>query len=793
MPLKITFRRLARSPGFCVVSILMLALGVAVSTLTFSVTNSALLRPLPFPQPDRLVRVFSTSAQDTFMPLAPGDAIDLREALGELGDFTLFRSNSANVFEPGGIAEQKTGLSVTPDFLQVLGIQPQLGRNFLPGEDTPDKSAVALITNAYWHEHFGADPQVVGKLLRIETVTNTIVGVLPPSFDEPGIFRGLAFVQLSGYWRSWRTIRSARWLNVVGRLRPDVTEAQASERLLAFGATLAHDHPAQMRDIGLRFTPLGTSEIRSRTIYWLLVALAALVLVIACANLGALQLARAFARRGELAVRTAIGARRRELMAVIAAESVVIATAGTGLGLLVVFWGSRAMSHWLQSGPLPVDIRVVGYAVMLGVLAVVVFGLMPAWLASDLHVSEALKTSSHQSTGGRARGLKHALVVGQIGLAMTLVSSAVSFVTGVHTFLHRERGWQAAGLVSGITRFSYAWTLKEQENPTFAAQVRARLGAIPGVQGVSIASGAPLYGAPPETAVYPASWGDLTPGQEPRAQMLAVDAEFFHSLRIPLHAGHLFPDAYRRTDPPMAIVSASLARRLWPHGTAIGKQIKLQPNEHWREIVGVVGDVNLAVGFNRAASNAQIYTRVEETANPWNGFVLQTTLPAPALERPIRQAFAAIDPDIMVVNIGDVPQLLESFAANQPLIIFLTTFAAIGLFIALVGLYAMMSQTVNERRREIGVRLALGADVARIRAMLLRGGGRLLALGAAGGLFASYVAGKLLLRSMPELPMPGIAAKLLIAAALIAVGMIACYLPSRRAARVDPVEVLRAE
>ncbi|MEO6994756.1 MAG: ADOP family duplicated permease [Lacunisphaera sp.] len=793
MTLKITFRRLARSPGFCAVSVLMLALGIAVSTLTFSVANSALLRPLPFPQPDRLVRVFSTSTQSAFMPLAPGDAIDLREALGDLGDFTLFRSNSANVFEPGGVAEQKNGLSVTPDFLRVLGIQPQLGRNFLPGEDTPEKSAVTLITSAYWHEHFAADPQVIGKLLRIESVTNTIVGVLPPNFDETALFRGLTFVQLSGYWRNWRTIRADRWLNVAGRLHPGVTEAQANARLLAFGANLSHDHPAEMRGIGLRITPLGTSAIRSQTIFWLLVALAALVLLIACANLGALQLARAFARRGELAVRTALGARRRELMVAIAAESVVVAAAGTGLGLLAVIWGSHAMGHWLELGPLPVDIRVIGYAGLLGVLAVVVFGLMPAWLASDLHVSDALKVSSHQSTGGRARGLKHALVVGQIGLALTLVSTAFSFVAGVHTFLHRERGWQAEGLVSGLTRFSYAWTLKEQENPTFAAQVRAQLGAIPGVQGVSVASGAPPYGSPRESAIYPADWGALTPGQEPRAQTMEVDAEFFRALRIPLRAGRLFPEVYRRTDPPMAIVSASLARQLWPDGTAIGKRIKTQLNGPSREIIGVVGDVNLAVGFDRAASTQQIYARVEETSGPWYGFILKTTLPATALERSIRQAFVAIDPDIMVANLGDVPQLLESFADNQPLTIFLTTFAAIGLLIALVGLYAMMSQTVNERRREIGVRLALGADGSRIRGMLLRSGGRLLLVGAVVGLAASYGAGRLLLRTMPELPMPGIGARLLIAAVLVAAGMIACYLPSRRASRVDPVEVLRAE
>lgn len=792
-PLKVAFRRVVRSPGFSIVSVLMLALGVAVGTLAFSIANSALLRPLPFPHPEQLVRVFSTSAQDAFMPLAPGDAIDLREGLSDIGEFALFNPKTWNVSEPGGIPEQKNGLSVTPDFLKVLGIQPRLGRDFVSGEDVPNKPPVTLITDSYWREHFAADPNVIGKPLRIETVTNTIVGVLPPSFDEPAIYHGLAFVQLSGYWKTWRTIRNARWLGLMGRLHPGVTLAQATARLRTMGANLAHDHPVEMRGIGLRVTPLGTSYVRSQTIYWLLVGLAALVLMVACANLGAVQLARAFGRRGELAVRTALGARRCELMIAIGAESVMIALAGTALGVMAVFWGRDAMIHWLSWSSLPVDIRVIGYAVLLGLLAVVGFGLVPAWLASDLQVSEALKAASRHHAGARVRGLRLGLIVGQIGVAMVLVSTAFSFVAGVHTFLNRERGWKPSGLVSGLGHVGYAWVVKEHTNPVLAAEIRAKLGAIPGVRGVSVVSGGPLYGGSPESGVYPADLGSIAPGQEPRAQILAVDAEFFRALHVPLQAGHLFPDDYRRSDPPMAIVSASFARRFWPGGTAIGKRIKFTPGEPWREIVGVVGDVSLEVGFDRAASSEQVYMREEEAPSAWYNFILETPLPATALERPVRQAFASIDPDILVTEIGDMPELLADFAGNRQLTIFLTTFAGIGLLIALIGLYGVMSQMVNERRREIGVRLALGADGRRVLGMMLASSGRLLAIGTAAGFAGSYAAGALLRRSMPELPVPGIGAKLSVAAVLVLVGIVACYLPSRRAARLNPVEVLRSE
>jgi putative ABC transport system permease protein len=260
-----------------------------------------------------------------------------------------------------------------------------------------------------------------------------------------------------------------------------------------------------------------------------------------------------------------------------------------------------------------------------------------------------------------------------------------------------------------------------------------------------------------------------------------------------LHAGRLFPGAYRRTDPLVAIVSASFARRFWPDGTAVGRRIRLSQSDPWREIIGVVGDVSLAVGFDRAASTRQVYIRVEEATGPWFNFILETPLPATGIERSIRQGVASIDPDILVTYIGDVPQLLEEFASNRPLLISLTTFAGIGLLIALIGLYGMMSQIVNERRREIGVRLALGAGGGRILGMMLASGGRLLAVGLAAGLAASYASGALLLRTMPELPMPGIPAKLLIGVALALTGMAACYLPSRRAARLNPIDVLRSE
>jgi len=794
MSLRLALRRLAKNPAFCLISILMLALGVAVSTLTFSITSSTLLRPLPFPHPDRLLRVFATSTKDAFMPLAPGDALDIRDQLGDIGQFALFAPQSFNVGEPGETPQQKPGLSVTANFLDVLGVRPALGRGFLPNEDEVSQANVTVITHAFWEEHFGGDPHVLGKALRIETTTYTIVGVLPPSFDEALLWRGRAFVHVSSAWRGWRANHSAHWMNLVCRLNPGVTVPQANLRLLSIAATLAREHPAEVGSNGLRFTPLGTSFVRARSVYWLIVGLAVFVLVIACANLGALQLARALERRGELAVRSALGATRANLIAALAVESVVIALAGTALGVVAIGWGRALIIHALGMDQIVLDWRVILFDGLLATLAVVVFGLLPAVVASDLNTSEALKASGRSTTSGRQqRRVKSALIVAQISLAVVLVSTAFSFVVGVRTFIQRDRGWQPDGLVSGLLHAPWGWMQKEATNPTLTARLRAQLTAIPGVEAASVSSGGAIYGGTDESKVFVEGAPPTAPGQEPRALLIGVDASFFHVLQIPIRAGRLLADNYRRSDPPIAVVSVSFAHHFWPDGSALGKRVKFGENQPWREIVGIVGDVSLAIAYDRATPTAQAYIPSEDTPGPWYNFIVRSSLPALALEHPIRQAVAGIDPDFMVMEFGDVPTLLQQEAGNRLLTVSLTTFAAAGLLIALIGLYGMMTEIVNARRREIGVRLALGADGRRIIAMIMASGAWLIAVGTVIGAALAWIAAGFLLRGMPELPVPGLGARLVLALVLMVVGAAACFLPSRRASRLNPVEVLRAE
>ncbi|HVU34528.1 MAG TPA: ADOP family duplicated permease [Opitutaceae bacterium] len=793
--LKYAVRRLANAPGSTIVAVVMLALGIAMSTSAFSVASSALLRPLPFPGPDRLVRVFTTSPRSANWPLAPANAVDVRDTLTPVGAFALFSFEQQAVARPGQPPELQSGLSVTSDFLRLLRIQPALGRDFLPDDDRRGQPAVVLLTNRFWRERFGADPAVLGQPLRIEGVDHTIIGVLPPTFDEPLVWSGCGYVTPLIVGSDWTTQRLTRWIHIVGRLDPGVGFAEVQTRLDALSARLARDYPIEMGATGLRVTALGpsfaTDSVHAQ--YWLVVALSVAVLLIACANLGGVQLARALGRRGELAVRTALGATPRDLLTTLAAESIVIAALGTALGLALTYSIRSLISHAMGGADVPIDGRVLTFVVVAGGLAVGTFGLIPAWLGTRGAMAEAMKDSGRGATpGGPHQRFKRLLVIGQLALALVLVSAAASFVLGVRAFLQRDRGWQPAGLVAGALTIPGQLIGAERKDPVLPRRLTVDLGRIPGVESVAVASTVPLYGYQHPGPVV-VEGADTAPGHEPIAFITGVNAGYFQTLGIRLVAGRLFAPEWRRTDPPVAIVSASTARRLFPDGSALGQWIRFAPDPTWHEIIGVVGDVSMAVGFATPVAGLQVYRPIEEPFGPMYNFVLRTRLPATTLERQIRAVVGAIDPDIVVSQLGDVPQVLENLANSSPVIPVLFAFAVAGLLIATIGLYGLMSQLMQQRRREIGVRLALGADYRRIITLMLGQSGRMVGVAVVVGLGGSLGIRMLLRHTMPGLPSLGWPALLGIGGILTLAALLASYLPSHRAARLNPVDVLRAE
>jgi predicted permease len=795
-PLRQAFRRLAKSPGFTIVSTLMLALGIAISTAAFSVANDLLLRPMPFHHPDELVRVFTTSRNLPAQSLSPGIALDIRDELGDIGEFGLFMPRNHNVAEPGRSPEQQFGLAATPNVLKLLGVQPALGRDFTPQDGNTNAPEVVLLTDRFWRDHFAADPAVIGKILRIDGADTTIIGVLPPVFDETLLWYRCAFVSSLTVWPDWRDQRTNKWMELMGRLRPGVTLTAAQVRLNALAARLAHDHPDKFGTDGLQVTPLGSSYAGAsmRTLCWLVVGLAALVLVIACANLGGLQLSRALGRSGELAIRAALGATQRHLIPALALEGTVVAVAGTILGSLGTFWSRNLLGHWFVGPPVTIDWRVLAFAALAGIFATIGFSFAPSWLLARSTMMDAMKDASRGSTLGRSQHrLKFALIAGQVGLALVLLSAAAANVFGVRAFLHRERGWRPDGLVAGAIQVPWASRVKDDENPVLVRTLRAKLGALPGVQRVTVAADVTIYGGQDFQPVILENAEPVPAGREPRALVSGVDSAFFSTLGIALRQGRLFPPEWRATDPAVVVIGATTARLLWPGENAIGKRLRLGDDKGWHEVIGIVGDASFNPGFDSPATKLQIYRPLQEIAKPpWLSFVLESSLPAGTLEHSMRQVITTIDPDLMVTQVGDVSRKLASFV-RSPLIPVLMTFAAAGLAIAMIGLYATMNQFVLQRRRDIGVRMALGADYHRVIRLMLAQGARFLAVGITIGAAGACAVGMVLHKTMPEMPPLEAGSQLLIASSLGIAGLAACYLPSRRAALVNPVEVLRAE
>ena len=798
--LKYAFRQLARSPGFTFVSIVMLALGIAMSTSTFSITNSVLLRSLPFPDSGQLVRIFRTSPESQDQAHSPGNFLEIKASAASFSNIAAYYTTGGNIAEPGQPPEQAWGLKVTATFLPTLGIQPFLGRGFSADQDQPGKADVMILTNSYWLKRFAGDPKVIGRTLRVGIDNLTIIGVLPPSFDDTMIWFGMSYVRPETIWPSFPTTRSAKWYDMIGRLKPGVSLKATQPELATLGARLAKDYPADNALDGLRATEFGSSfvDANTRKLYWLVTGLAGSVLLIACANLASVQLARAFSRSHEFAVRAALGASRFILMGPLLVESLLLSLGGGVLGVLLAYWTNHLVGHYfIGSFDIPMDGHVILFACVAALLTGLTFGLAPAWLASRVTTGDALKESSRGTTSGRLQQrLKYALIVGQLAFALVLVSAALSFGVAVKRSLQRDRGWQRADLASGIVSLPYEPYKPDEKKFAFLRTLQDKLNRIPGVALVSIASQAPLIGYSEEEHVVVEGAAPVLPGREPMVLSSGVDARFFPILKIPLRAGHNFPDNIRAGDPATVLVNETMARQFWPDQDAIGKRLRLVNQPGWSEVIGVVGDVSMNVGFENPPSRLRIY-RASEQAPSGNGvycLILKSTLPAEALVKPVRQAVAAIDPDVTLQQVAGVEETLKAMlAGNDLMIITLGSFAFVGLLIALIGLYGVITQLTVQRHREIGIRIALGAGNSAVIGLVLAQSGRLLFGGVIVGLAGAYGVSLLFRQTMPDLQLPGPALQIGLTGLLCTVGLLACYFPARRAGRIDPVIALRAE
>jgi predicted permease len=804
--LKFALRQLAKSPGFTAIAVLTLALGIGACTAIFSTVSAVFFRPLGFEDPARLVRIWTTPQENG--PAQVAVAYSRYELFAaQQTSFSSFAAETSSTFAlSGGTGEpeQLTGARVTASFFSTLGVKPTLGRDFLEAEDRPGAAPVAMLSHGFWQRRFGGDPRIVGQVITLDGQPTTVVGILPASLGFPYADNTVwvpRVFDLAGMTRL-RIDRGAGFLALTARLKPGVTLARANEELKLLRQRYHDADPTRIeanhfsRAYGFQDDLVGSL----RPAFVVLSIAVVLVLLLACANVAGLLLARFYGRRRELAVRAALGASRRQLMRQLVTESVVIALLGGVLGLVFGAWSLDGISalgrDFLPTGvPLELDRGAVAFALGTALACGVLAGLAPAMQTSGLHLTDALNDAGRGTAGSASRQvLRSTLVTTQIALSSLLLVGACLLIA---SFVRLQR--QSPGFVPE-NLFTATISLPVPKYPTVAARAAfydrliTELDREPGIERAAAIYGLPFAGLTALTTYQIDGRPRIAPQDQPYVIRRAISPDYFATMKIPLRAGRFFHAHDDATKPGVAVVSESLARKLFPGVNPLGQRLIIGvANNANEEIVGVVGDVtNAPPGAQQ--SSEEVYFPLAQRPEVSFSVVVRGPLQATALAPLFRRALEQIDPAQPVTAARSMSDLMsQSIADRRGTVWLLGTFALFALLLAALGLYALIAYLVRQRTREIGVRLALGATPAHIFRLVLRQGAGLTAGGLAGGL-----AGALALHQLLATQLVGVSGsdpRIYGAVALLiaAIAGLATWLPARRATKVDPLIALRAE
>jgi len=800
--MKYAFRQLTKSPGFSVIAILTLALGIGLSASSFSLANAFLLRTVPYPEADHLVSIVGTSPQSNREDHAPGTIIDVRERVTSFSGLAICNGDFFSLGEPGQPAERILAMNVAVNFLDVLRLRPVHGRGFTPADFETDPPSTVILTHRAWVRRYAMDPSIVGQTIRLNARPHTVVGILPPEFEARLVWGPVEVLVPRTETPPLRENRRDRWMQAVARLKPGVSISQAQAELSLVAAQLERDHPVENAGRGL--LALGLSQANmdsvSRNLLWLMTGISGAMLLIACANLASLQVARAFVRGREFAVRSALGGSRGQLMKPLLAESFLLAVLGGVGGLFVAAWSNAIIGSLLiiNNEPgyeIPMDARVFTFAAIASLVSGLAFGLAPAWLASRAPAAEVLKEGGRSSTGNRSHNrLKQILIVVELALALPLVGVAAAFGIGAKSFLHRSAGWNVDGLFVGYLALPWDPYGDDARSRRFYRDLQPRLAAIPGVEHAAIATNLPLFSLGPTQPVHIEGQPVQEAHRRPTAQVGTVPRDYFSALEISLKQGSFFPAEFNENNPPLAIVNESFARRFWPEEDPVGRRFRLGDSDEWLQVSGVVADVGMLARLAAMDTPLQVYRPLAQATMRYVAVVLKTPLAPETLPRGAREAVASLDPDLPLAQPGALRTTYERSLANLDLVtINLGVSAGMGLLIAAVGLFGVISQLTAQRTRDIGVRMALGASSDDILRMVLGEGVRLMIIGFVIGVPAYYAVSLVLRNAMPAVPLPGLWLLAVNVAVLAATMLVACWLPARRAASVDPICALRSE
>ncbi len=798
---------LLRRPWLTAAAVLCLALGLGATSAIFALVDTVLLKPLPYADADRLVMVWSGSAkQGVNLPMSPPELLDLRAQSRSFSRLAALIGNIYGLTGEGAEPERVVGARVSADFFPALGVRPALGRTFLPEEDRFGNEHEVILSDGFWRRRFGADRALVGRAIPLDGKPTTVVGVLPPRFTFGDVDYD-AYVPLA-LSTKYLKVRQARGLTLVGRLQDGTSRERANAELAGIVRHFRQEFPSDYPDPSWRIVAVPILEDlvgNVRPALLVLAAAVALVLLIACANVANLLLARATAREKEVAIRLALGAGRGRVMRQFLLESLLLSLAGAAAGLLLAGWGVRAL---VTSNPYDIprldqaglDLRAVLFTLVVAAVSALLFGLAPALQASrtDFHgaLKEGGKTSAMGSGSGGQR-VRSALVIFEVALALVVLVGAGLVVKSFRKLQTSDPGFRPKGLLSAsllLPRGRYGPPERSRE---FYRELLPRLAGLPGVRAASAVSSLPLGSIQSLTNVAPREAGALRDAEASTVNRLVVDPGYFQTMGIALRRGRAFTGADDERAAGVAIVDEGLVRRLWPRRDAIGRRLTVEGEafpgaKEGRVVVGVVGTVHqqgLAV-----PSPDQLYVPHAQFPLTFMALVLRADAEPAALARSVRGAVASLDRDLPIADVRTMETVLaDSLSRSRLNALLFGIFALVALVLASVGVYGVMAYSVAQRTHEIGIRMSLGARPKDVLRLVVRQGMRLTLTGLAVGLVASLAATRAigsLLYGVSATDALTFAEVLLLLAAL---AWLASFVPARKATRIDPMLAMRYE
>jgi len=793
-----SLRVLLKNYAFTIVVVLTLALGIGANTAIFSFANGILLRPLPYPQSDRLAVLdeFSYKQNRESMAVSYPNFLDWREQNKSFEDIGIYFSTQRFAMSGAGEPTEVRGSYISHGLFEILGVSPQLGRTFTANEDTPDEEWVVILGHSLWQRSFGGDPNIIGRKIMLNSRARTVVGVMPPGFRFPDTAELWAPVALT----TKTFTRNDHGLLSIARLKDGVTLTEAQAEMNNIAARIEQANPVTNEGLGVKVNSLHdtlTGDYRQALL--ILLSVVGCVLLVACVNVANLMLARATARQREFALRAALGASRWRIMRQLLVESLLLALAGGVLGFLLSIWALRLLltaipgeiPFWMNFG---IDLRVLGFTAAINLLTGLLFGAAPALQTSRVDLNDTLKEGGRGGSGVRSHA-RSLLVVAEIALSLVVLVGAGLMI---QSFLRLKRvniGLNAHNVLTAAISLPRARYKEDDQRIAFYKQLLERMRNLPGIEAVSATGTLPLGGGGWGRSLTVEGFPVLSVGQAPSIQHTVVTPGYFRTMGIPLLAGRDFNDADVKDSPNVTIIDERLAREYWPNQSPIGKRVRFGPpedNEPWHTIVGVVGTVR----HQRMQEDTRKSVYLPHAKIPTGGMalVLRTTSNPQELTGALRREVAQLDPDLPVSEVATMEEVVaESIWQPRLYAKLFGAFAGGALLLALIGIYGVMAFLVQTRTHEIGVRMALGASRRDVFKLIVGRGMKLTAVGVLIGVGGAIALTRLMHSLLFNTSATDPVTFIVISALLSLAAFFACYLPARRAAKVDPLIALRYE